>query len=84
MNDLGWKSIDIIAYTLLIIGAICWGWMGFFGVDPVAMLFGNMTRTSKFIYSLIFLAAFHDLLSMPAIFKRWDIHLNPGAPGAQT
>ncbi|MHC4145917.1 MAG: DUF378 domain-containing protein, partial [Planctomycetota bacterium] len=26
-----WKSIDVIAYTLLIIGAINWGWVGFFG-----------------------------------------------------
>ncbi len=76
MNDLTWKSLDIIAYTLLIVGAISWGWMGFFGVDPVALLFGNMTRTSKFVYSMICLAAFYDLLSMPAIFRRWDIHLN--------
>ena len=57
MNDLGWKSIDIIANTLLIIGAISWGWMDFFGVDPAALMFGNMTRTSKLIYSLICFAA---------------------------
>ncbi len=76
MDNLWWKALDIIAYTLLIMGAICWGWMGFFGVDPIALLFGAMTRTSKFVYSLICLAAFYDLLSMPAIFRRWDIHLN--------
>ena len=75
MSDLAWKSVDIIAYTLLIAGAICWGWMGFFGVDPIALLFGTMSRASKFVYSLICLAAFYDLLSMPAIFRRWDIHL---------
>ncbi|HEC02956.1 MAG TPA: DUF378 domain-containing protein [Phycisphaerales bacterium] len=38
--------------------------MGFFGLDPVAMLLGSMTRTSKLVYSLICLAAFYDLLSM--------------------
>ena len=76
MDDLGWKSLDIIAYTLLIIGAISWGWMVFFGVDPVALMFGNMTRTNKLVYSLICLAAFYDLLSMPVIFRRWDIHLS--------
>ncbi|MHC4073638.1 MAG: DUF378 domain-containing protein, partial [Planctomycetota bacterium] len=31
MNNMTWKSIDVIAYTLLIIGAINWGWVGFFG-----------------------------------------------------
>lgn len=76
MDNLIWKSLDIVAYGLLIAGAICWGWMGFFGVDPVALLFGNMTRASKLVYSLICLAAFYDLLSIRAIFRRWDIHLN--------
>jgi len=76
MNDFGWKSIDVIAYTLLIIGAVSWGWVGFFGFDPVAMLFGNMTRASKFVYSLFCMAAFYDMLSMPYIFRRWEIHLN--------
>jgi uncharacterized membrane protein YuzA (DUF378 family) len=76
MNDLGWKSIDVIAYTLLIIGAVNWGWVGLFGLDPVALLFGNMTRTSKFIYSLICLAAFYDMLSMRSILRRWEVHLN--------
>ena len=75
MTNLGWKSIDIIAYTMLLAGAISWGWMGFFGVDPVALMFGNMTRASKFVYSLICVAAFYDLLAMPAILRRWDIHL---------
>ena len=27
MDDLGWKSLDIIACTLLNIGAISWGWV---------------------------------------------------------
>jgi len=76
MSDFGCKSIDVIAYTLLIIAAVSWGWIGFFGFDLVAMLFGNMTRASKFVYSLFCMAAFHDLLSMPAILRRWDIHLN--------
>ncbi|MHC4227552.1 MAG: DUF378 domain-containing protein [Planctomycetota bacterium] len=76
MNNMTWKSIDVIAYTLLIIGAINWGWVGFFGFDPVALLFGNLTSLSKLIYSLIFLAAVYDVLSMPSIFRRWDIHLN--------
>lgn len=76
MNDIAWKSLDVIAYTLLIIGAISWGWVGFFGFDPVALIFGNMTGASRFVYSLICVAAFYDLLSLPYIFKRWEIHLN--------
>ncbi|MHC4431218.1 MAG: DUF378 domain-containing protein [Planctomycetota bacterium] len=76
MENLGWKSLDVIAYMLLMIGAVSWGWIAFFGFDPVAMIFGNMTKASKFVYSLFAMAAFYDMLSMPFIFRRWDIHLD--------
>jgi uncharacterized membrane protein YuzA (DUF378 family) len=69
------KSIDIIAYALLIIGALNWGLVGFLGFDLVATLFGQMSVLSRMVYGLVGLAALYDLLSLPSIFKRWDIHL---------
>ena len=77
MNTSTWKSIDIVAYALLIIGALNWGLMGLFGFDLVAGLFGHMTMLSRIVYALVGLAALYDLLSLPSIFKRWEIHLHP-------
>lgn len=76
MNNSIWKSIDVIAYALLLIGALNWGLVGFFGFDLVAALFGKMTVLSRLVYSLVGLAAFYDLLLLPAIFRRWEIHLH--------
>lgn len=76
MKAVTWKSIDVIAYALLIIGALNWGLVGFFGFDLVAGLFGPMTMMSRVVYALVGVAALYDLLSLPSIFKRWEIHLH--------
>jgi uncharacterized membrane protein YuzA (DUF378 family) len=70
------KSIDVIAYALLLIGALNWGLVGFFGFDLVAALFGSMTALSRIVYALVGLAALYDVLSLPGILKRWKIHLH--------
>ena len=75
MNASTWKSIDIVAYVLLLVGALNWGLVGFFGFDLVAGLFGQMTMLSRIVYGLVGLAALYDVLSLPSIFKRWQIHL---------
>ena len=76
MNSATWKTIDVFAYALLLIGALNWGLVGFLGFDLVAVLFGNMSMLSRIVYGLVGLAALYDLLSLPAIFKRWEIHLH--------
>ena len=45
------KAIDYIVLVLVIIGAINWGLVGFFGLDLVAFLFGSML--SRIIYAVI-------------------------------
>ncbi len=70
------KSIDVFAYALLMIGALNWGLVGLFGFDLVAGLFGPMTMLSRFVYALVGLAALYDVLSLPSIFKRWEIRLH--------
>lgn len=69
------KSIDILAYALLLIGALNWGLVGFLGLDLVAAMFGQMSLLSRMVYALVGIAALYDLLSLPSIFRRWDIHL---------
>ena len=41
------KVIDKIALVLIIIGAINWGLIGFFGFDLVATIFGEMSVISR-------------------------------------
>ena len=47
------KAIDYIVLVLVIIGAINWGLVGFFGLDLVAFLFGSMSVLSRSIYAVI-------------------------------
>ena len=50
---MGSKSLDYILLTVVIIGAINWGLIGFFRFDLVAFLFGNMTWLSRIVYALV-------------------------------
>ena len=47
------KAIDYIVLVLVIIGAINWGLVGFFGLGLVAFLFGSMSVLSRIIYAVI-------------------------------
>ena len=47
------KAIDYIVLVPVIIGAINWGLVGFFGLDLVAFLFGSMSVLSRIIYAVI-------------------------------
>lgn len=47
------KVIDKIALVLIIIGAIDWGLIGFFGFDLVATIFGEMSVISRIVYGLV-------------------------------
>ena len=45
--------VRIIAYILVIIGAINWGLIGILDFDLVAFLFGEMTIFTRIIYGLV-------------------------------
>ena len=70
------KTIDVFAYSLLLIGALNWGFVGLFEIDFVAMLFGPMSMFSRLLYCMVAAAALYDLVSLPAIMRRWDIHMH--------
>jgi len=56
------RFLNIIAYILVIIGALNWGLWGFFQFDFVAWLFGgNTTWLSRLIYAIIGLAGLWSL-----------------------
>lgn len=47
------RFIDYFVLTLVIIGAVNWGLIGFFGFDLVAWLFGSMSWLSRIIYGIV-------------------------------
>lgn len=49
--------MDITALILVVVGAVNWGLIGFFGIDLVALLFGGQTAIiSRIVYALVGIA----------------------------
>ena len=55
------KWLDYITLTLVIIGAVNWGLVGFFKFDLVAYLFGSLSLLSRIIYALVGLSVLYVL-----------------------
>ena len=55
------KGLDYTCLTLVVIGAINWGLIGFFRFDLVSFLFGDMTWISRVVYALVGLAGLYML-----------------------
>lgn len=61
------KTLDNIALTLVIIGALNWGSVGLFKFDIVAALFGGQTSVlSRIIFTVVGIAG---LWSIGLLFK---------------
>ena len=51
------KALDFTALTLVIVGAINWGLIGFFKFDLISTIFGGETSIiSRIIYAIVGLA----------------------------
>ena len=62
------KTINAIALTLVIIGAINWLFIGLFQFDFVAGIFGGQSAVvSRIIYSLVGLAGLWSLCFYPRV-----------------
>ncbi len=55
------KTLDYIALVLVVIGAINWGLIGFFGFDLVRAIFGDMSVVSRIIYALVGVSGLYAL-----------------------
>lgn len=57
------RTFDWIALTCVILGALNWGLLGFFGFDLVATMFGGYTTAwlSRTIYAIIGLSGLYCL-----------------------
>ena len=62
------KTLNFVALTIVMIGAVNWGLIGFFNFNLVAFLFGDMTLLSRIVYALVglcglYLVTFYGLLT---------------------
>lgn len=62
--------LRLLTYALVIIGAINWGLVGFFGVDIVSAIFGEMSLLARFVYVAIGLSALILLVVNRDIYNR--------------
>ena len=47
------KALDYTILTIVIIGAVNWGLIGFFNFDLVSTLFGQMSLLTRIIYAAV-------------------------------
>ncbi len=66
------RGLDYTILTIAIIGAINWGLVGFFKLDLVNMIFGDMTLFSRIIYAVIGLCG----LYLVSLYGRVNTALN--------
>ena len=55
------RMFDNISLTLVIIGALNWGLIGFFEFDLVRVLFGDMSLISRIVYALVGVSGLYAL-----------------------
>lgn len=55
------KFLNYLALTLVIIGALNWGLIGFFRFDLVAAIFGDMSVLSRIVYALVGVSGLYSI-----------------------
>lgn len=65
------KTVDLITFILIIVGALNWGLIGAFDINPVAAALGHAHPAAKTIYILIGVSAVYHAVAFRAIHQRW-------------
>ena len=55
------KFLNRIALLLVIVGSLNWGSIGFFKFDFISYLFGQLTLTSRIIFSLVGICGIYSI-----------------------
>lgn len=69
------KVLDVVVTVLMIIGALNWGVVGFFGFNVISAIFGEATAVSRVIYAVVGLCGLYEVYSVTfgykAMHDRW-------------
>lgn len=67
------KTLQIIAITVMIIGALNWGLIGLFNFDLVATIFGGSTAIgSKIVYILVGISGLISIKTLAELINDID------------
>ncbi len=70
------RTLDLIAYILLVVGGLNWGLVGLARFDLIAfifgMSFGQVSPASAIIYVLVGLAGLYSAVAWNGIRRRWS------------
>ena len=70
------KKLDVLAGVLVVVGALNWGLVAVAEFDLVATLFGldfgETNAAPRIVYRLVGAAAVYEIVSWPAIRRRWS------------
>ena len=53
--------LDVVSLILIIIGAVNWGLIGFFNLDVISAIFGNMSMITRIIFAVVGIAGIYSL-----------------------
>lgn len=71
------KITNIIALTLVVVGALNWGLIGFFGFDLVTTLFhGNLFWVARVIFALVGLAGLWCLTLYHSVGQETEVRMS--------
>lgn len=65
------KTVDLITFILIIVGALNWGVVGALEFNPVAAAFGQAHPAARTIYILVGVSAVYHAIAFRAIHQRW-------------
>ena len=54
--------LDVVCLILIIIGAVKWGLIGFFNLDLISVIFGNMSMITRIIFAVVGIAGIYSLV----------------------
>lgn len=60
------KTLHGVTLVLLVVGGLNWGLVGAFGLDLVALVFGEMSLLSRLVYVLVGVSAVVQGIRLPA------------------
>lgn len=55
------SALDYVVVTLIIVGAINWGLIGFFNLNVISLIFGSMSLISRIIYAIVGICGLYSL-----------------------
>lgn len=64
------RNLDIVAFVLMVVGALNWGLIGIFDFNLVSSLFGIDTFISNLIYILVAASAIYLAFAVRPAIKR--------------